>query len=80
MTTLTVTEARKILYALVDETNASHRPVHITGKRGNAVLISADDWSAIEETLYLSSVKGVQESIIEGMNTPVEECSEELEW
>jgi len=80
MTTLTVTEARKSLYSLVDETNISHEPVHILGKRGGAVLISEDDWSAIEETLYLTSVKGMQESIVDGMNTPIEECSEELEW
>ena len=80
MTTLTVTEARKNLYSLVDETNISHEPVHILGKRGGAVLISEDDWSAIEETLYLTSIKGMQESIIDGMNTPTEECSEELEW
>ncbi len=80
MTTLTVTEARKNLYSLVDETNISHEPVHILGKRGGAVLISEDDWSAIEETLYLTSIKGVQESIVDGMKTPTDECSEELEW
>ncbi len=80
MTRITVAEARKNLYALVDETNISHKPVHILGKRGGAVLISEDDWSAIEETLHLTSVKGMQESVVDGMNTPTEECSEELEW
>ncbi len=53
MKILTITKARKNLSALVDETNSSHQPVHITGKRGGAVLISEDDWSAIEETLHL---------------------------
>ncbi len=80
MTTMTVTEARKSLYNLVDETNISHRPVHITGKRGGAVLIGEDDWSAIEETLYLTSIPKMQESIVEGLNTSVDDCSEELEW
>jgi len=44
------------------------------------VLISEEDWEAIQETLYLLSVPGMRESIREGMNTPVEECDEELEW
>lgn len=80
MTTLSVTEARKNLYTLVDETNSSHEPVHIVGKRGSAVLISEEDWKAIEETLYLNNMKGMSDSIKEGMETPIEECSEELEW
>ena len=57
MTTMTVTGARKTLYNLVDETNISHQPVHILGKRGSAVLIGEDDYNAIEETLYLTSIK-----------------------
>ena len=80
MTTMTVTEARKILYNLVDETNISHQPVHIVGKRGGAVLIGEDDWSAIEETLYLTSIPKMQESIVDGLKTSVDDCSEELEW
>ncbi len=80
MTTLSVTEARKDLYKLVDETNSSHEPVHIVGKRGGAVLVGEEDWKAIEETLFLNGIKGMTESIKEGMETPVDECSEELEW
>lgn len=80
MTAMTVTEARKRLYALLDDVSASHEPVHITGKRNSAVLISADDWRAIQETLYLHSVPGMTDSIIAGLNTPTEECSEELDW
>jgi prevent-host-death family protein len=80
MTAITVTEARKRLYTLLDDVSASHEPVHITGKRSSAVLISEDDWRAIQETLYLHSVPGMAESIMEGLKTPVEECSEELDW
>ena len=80
MTTMTVTEARKSLYSLVDETNSSHEPIHILGKRGGAVLIGEDDWSAIEETLYLTSIPHMQKSIVDGLKNTVEECSEELEW
>ena len=55
-------------------------PVQITGKRGSAVLVSEDDWRAIEETIHLMSIPGMTESIREGMDTPIEECVEELDW
>ena len=80
MATFTVTEARAKLYQLLDEVAATHEPVLITGKRANAVLISEDDWRSIEETLHLLSVPGMRESIIEGLNTPVDECFDEIEW
>ena len=80
MTTLTATEARKSLYSLVDEVVESHNPVQIVGKRNSAVLISEEDWRAIQETLHLTSIPGMRESIQEGIRTPVEECDAELEW
>ncbi len=80
MTVLKVSEARANLYQLIDETAQSHQPVTITGKRHNAVLVSEDDWRSVQETLYLVSIPGMRESIIEGLQTPVEECAEELEW
>jgi antitoxin YefM len=80
MTTITVTNARKDLYKLIDQVQESHEPIHITGKRGSGVLISEEDFAAIQETLYLQSVPGMSESIIEGMKTDAKECSEELGW
>ena len=80
MSTVSATEARKRLYNLIDEVQQSHEPVQITGKRGNAVLLSADDWRAIQETLHLVSIPGMRESIIEGMATDVSELSSELGW
>ena len=80
MPTLTVTQARSKLYRLIDDTATSHQPVTITGKRGNAVLISEEDWMAIQETLYLMSIPGMRESIKEGLDTPVSECEEDIEW
>ena len=80
MATFTATEARKRLYALVDDVAESHDPVQIVGKRNSAVLISEEDWRAIQETLYLSSIPEMRESIREGLKTPVEECEEELDW
>lgn len=80
MTILNATEARAKLYNLIDETSASHQPIVITGKRSNAVLISEEDWNSISETLNLLSIPGIRESIKEGMETPIKECSEELDW
>lgn len=80
MDTLSATEARAKFYRLIDETAQAHKPVLITGKHINAVLISEEDWNAIQETLYLLSVPGLRESIHEGMQTPVEECEKELDW
>jgi prevent-host-death family protein len=80
MNTLTATEARARFYRLIDEAAASHEPITITGKRANAVLISEEDWRAIQETLYLLSVPGMRDSIREGLATPLEECSKELDW
>ena len=62
MTTVSATEARKRLYALIDEVGQPHEPVKITGKRGNAVLLSEDDWRAIQETLHLVSIPGMREA------------------
>ena len=80
MPTLTATEARSKLYRLIDEVASSHEPVVIKGKRSNAVLISEEDWRAIQETMYLLSIPGMRETIREGLATPIEECTEELEW
>jgi antitoxin YefM len=80
MTTLTATDARKRLYSLVDEVKESHEPVQIVGKRSSAILVSEEDWRAIQETLYLTSIPGMRESIQEGLKTPVEECDEKPPW
>lgn len=80
MTTLTASEARANLYRLIDQAAESHQPIHIAGKRTSAVLLAAEDWAAIQETLYLLSVPGMRESIKAGMAEPLEEGSEELDW
>ena len=82
MKSIPVSQARANLFKLLDETAATSEPVLITGKRNNAVLISEDDWRSIQETLYLSQISGLKELLIEGKNTPVEECIplEDIEW
>jgi len=72
--------ARANLYRLIDEAAETHEPVLITGKRHNAVLVSEEDWSAIQETLYLLSLPGMRESIKTGMVVPIDECNEEPGW
>lgn len=80
MSAVTASEARANLYRLMDEVAQSHDPLLITGKRGNAVLLSEPDWNAIQETLHLLSIPGMRESIGEGMEVPVDECDENLNW
>ena len=80
MTTINVTDARSKLYSLIDETSLTHLPIVITGKRGNAVLLAEDDWNSINETLFLLSIPGMRESIQQGMDTDLDECSKDLEW
>jgi antitoxin YefM len=80
MTTISASEARKRLYNLLDDVAESHEAVQITGKRHSGVLVSEEDWRAIQETLYLSSMPGMKESIRKGLRTPVEKCVKELDW
>ena len=80
MTTLTASQARAQLYKLLVKAASSHEPIQITGKRANAVLISEEDWRAIQETLHLLSIPGMRESIRKGLKTPVEKCSEKPGW
>jgi len=80
MPSLTASEARANLYRLMDQTAESHEPVFIAGKRNDAVLVSAEDWQAIQETLQLLAVPGMRESIKAGLAEPVDACAPELDW
>jgi len=80
MKTITTTEARKNIYKLVEQSNETHEPIQITGKKNNAVLVSEEDWRNIQETLYLTSISEMRESIVEGMYTPISDTSKDLDW
>ena len=80
MASITVTEARKLLYRLLDEVSESHEPVHIAGKRNAGVLVSEEDWRSITETLRLSEIPGMLDSIVKGMKEPLDKCSEDPGW
>ena len=80
MGSISASEARRRLFSLIDEVRESHQPVEIHGKRGSAVLLSEQDWRAIQETLYLTSIPGMRESILEGMAAPIDELSDDAGW
>lgn len=80
MKTVAFETAQKGLRSLLSEAAVSHEPIQILSGNTNGILISEDDWRAIQETLYLISIPGMRESIREGLQVPIEECSEELDW
>ena len=77
---ISASKARENIFNLIDETAATHQPIIITGKRGNAVMLSEDDYNAIQETFYLSANPKLKASIIEGLNTSLSECNDKIEW
>jgi antitoxin YefM len=80
MHNLTANQACANLYRLIDETAASHQSIIISGKHNSAVRLSAEDWNAIQETLYLLAVPGMRESIKTSMNEPLAKSAKELKW
>ena len=79
MTPVSITQARATLYQLIANLHDGKAPVLITGKRGNAVLVSEEDWRSIEETLYLLSIPGMRKSIRSGMREPISRCSTKID-
>jgi prevent-host-death family protein len=80
MKVFTASEARANLFRLIDQAAEQHVPVLITSKRHNAVLLSEQDWQAVQETIYLLSIPGMRESIRQGLGTPTEELLSEAEF
>jgi antitoxin YefM len=79
MTSVSATTARTTLYRLIESLQSGQAPVLITGKKGNAVLVSEDDWRAIEETLYLTSIPGMTRSIQRGMKEPIGRSAKKID-
>ena len=78
--TVTATEAKNEIQNLIDETAASHRPILITAERHNAVLLSEEDWNAVQETLHLLSIPGMRESIAAEMSASDEDFLSEEDF
>ena len=79
---MNVTSFRKNIFNLLEQTIKYNEPINISTKDGNAVIVSEEDYRGLMETLYLSSIPTMKESIIEGLNTPISECipESEVEW
>ena len=80
MLALNVNRAKEKLDTLLEEVQETYEPLIITGEKYSAVLISEDVWRSIEETLYLTSIPGMKESIINGMKEKIEDCVTTIEW
>ena len=77
-----ITNFRKNIFSMLEQTIKYNEPVNISTKDGNAVIISEEDYNSLMETLYLYSIPEQREKIIEGLTTPIEECvaENEVEW
>jgi antitoxin YefM len=80
MSSVTASQARANLHRLIDQTAESHEPAVIVGKRNSAVLLSVEDWQAIQETLHLLSIPGMRKSMRDAMAEPLCERAKELRW
>ena len=80
MTSLSASRARATLFKLMEQAAESHEPIQIHGRRQSSVLISEEDWRAIQETLHLLSIPGMRESIRAGLKTPLSKTSKTLRW
>ncbi|MBT4878374.1 MAG: type II toxin-antitoxin system Phd/YefM family antitoxin [Alphaproteobacteria bacterium] len=74
------TTARQNFFKLMSEVSTTHNPAIITGKKNNVVMISEEDYNAMQETLSLLAIPGMRKSIKEGMETKLEDCDKKLDW
>jgi PHD/YefM family antitoxin component YafN of YafNO toxin-antitoxin module len=80
MPVLNVNNIKNKLDIILEEVQNTYEPLLITGEKHSAVLISEEVWRSIEETLYLTSIPGMKESIINGMKENIENCPSSIEW
>ena len=80
MINLNISKARDELYKLASSCIRYNDTVNISTKEGNVILLSADEYNSLIESLYLAGIKGVYEDIEEVVNTPTEELSSEPPW
>jgi PHD/YefM family antitoxin component YafN of YafNO toxin-antitoxin module len=76
MTSINVSNLRKNLYALMDTVVDFQDTITVSTKRGNAVIISEEEYSGLMETLYLQSIPGMRERLMEGSKANVTDCDE----
>ena len=79
MTNINITNFRKSIYELVEQAIKFNEPINISSKNGNAILLSEEDYNNIMETLSISSNEKLKKDIVNGINTPIEDCASEDE-
>ena len=82
MTNTNITNFRKYIYEMLEQTIKYNEPINISTKNGNAVVLSEEDYNGLIETVYLSSIPKMREKLIKGKNVPLEDCvsEDEVEW
>ena len=82
MTNTNITNFRKDIYELLDQTIKFNEPINISTKHGNAIVLSEEDYNNLMEILYISSIPKLKEDIVEGLKEPLENCisEDEVEW
>ena len=73
MDSLSLPEATQNLDNLINQITDTHQPVMIKGTHNDVIVVSKEDWSAIQETIYLNSIPGYVDSIKEVIDSPREE-------
>ena len=77
MLVMNAIKARNIFFKIIDAAIITHEPICVTGKNGNVIIVSEEDWKAMQETLYLLSIPTTKEKLLQGANTPLEDCVED---
>lgn len=82
MLNTTITNFRKDIYNLLEQTIKFNEPVNVSTKNGNAVVLSEDEYNGMVETLYLYSIPELKEQLKEDMNAPLSEfiSEDEVDW
>jgi antitoxin YefM len=80
VSTFTATQARANLFKLLDQAAETHQPIQITGRRNNGILVSEEDFRAMQETLYLIGIPGMKASLLEARKAPLRSYSRKRPW
>ena len=82
VTNINITNFRKDIYELLEQTIKYNEPINVSTKNGNAIVLSEEDYNGLMETIYLLSVPGMKEKLIDGKDTPLEDCvaEDEVDW
>jgi len=82
MTNTNITNFRKNIYEMLETTIEYNEPINISTKKGNAVVLSEEDYNNLMETLYIMSVPRLKDEILSRGNDKEEEfvSEDEVEW